>query len=58
MKRTLNPLLPLALLLCGLAPLWLIAPAVAEPQKLPRIDKAEHKAFAACVSGRSAAGGS
>jgi formylglycine-generating enzyme required for sulfatase activity len=44
MKRTLKPLLPLALL-CGLAPLWLIAPAVAEPQKLPRIDKVEHKAY-------------
>src|SRR5437660_824650 len=27
MRRTLNPLLPLVLILCGLAPLWLIAPA-------------------------------
>lgn len=45
MKRFLTPLAALALLLCGLAPLWLLAPAADELGKLPRVDKLEHKNY-------------
>src|SRR4051812_35020028 len=52
MRRTLNPLPPLALILCGLATLWLIPPpAAAEPEKLPRVDKADHKAYTEKIPG-------
>jgi len=51
LKRTLNPSLALVLLLCSLAPLWLLALAVADPEKLPRIDRADHKAYTEKIAG-------
>jgi len=50
MRRTLNSLLPPVLILGGLAVLWLPAPA-ADTEKLPRIDKVEHKSYTEKIPG-------